>query len=92
MENPFTEEFQAFLIDRIHSADLSAVSPQYRKTANEIAKFSNSIKPLLSEEARKILTKLDDAQGNQLTIATELAYQKGFAEGVKLILYLFEKE
>ena len=90
MENPFTIDLQSFLIERIHNLDFSTISPEYRKTAHEITKLSNSLKSQLPDEALKTLTKLDDAHSAQFTIAIEIAYQKGFAEGVKLILYLFE--
>jgi hypothetical protein len=89
MENSFTAEFQSFLIERIHNLDFSNLSPPFRKTAAEITKLTNLLKSQLSDEALKTLTKLDDAYSAQFTIAIEIAYQKGFVEGVKLILYLF---
>lgn len=91
MTNPFPQQFQSFLTEYIHHLDLSALSPQYRKTATEITKLYNTLKPSLSENAQKTVTKLDDTHATQLTIATEIAYQKGFADGIKLILYVFEK-
>lgn len=62
MENPFTVDLQSFLIERIHNLDFSAISPEYRKTTHEITKLSNLLKPSLSEEALKTITKLDDGQ------------------------------
>lgn len=88
MEGLFTSEIKAFLKERIDSLDFSAVSFEYRKSAIEINKLYNLFKPLLSEDDQKNLRKLDDEHGNQLTVAVEIAYQKGFTEGVKLILYL----
>jgi hypothetical protein len=90
MKNPFTVDLQSFLIERIHNLDFSVASPPFHKTAAEITKLTNLLKSQLPDEALKTLTKLDDTHANQFTIAIEIAYQKGFAEGVKLILYLFE--
>jgi hypothetical protein len=88
MEELFTSDLQAFLKERIDSLDFSAVSPQYRKTAIEIKRLYDSLKLLLSDEDQKNLRKLDDEHGNRFTVAVEIAYQRGFAEGVKLILHL----
>jgi hypothetical protein len=88
MEELFISDLQAFLKERIDSLDFSAVSFEYRKTAIEIERLYDSLKLLLSEDEQKKFRKLDDEHGNRLTVAVEIAYQKGFAEGVKLILHL----
>jgi len=88
MQKPFINDMQTFLKKRIDNANFSEISTSYRKTANEINELIGLLKPLLSAEDQKILRNLDDEHSNRLTIALEIAYQQGFAEGLKFLLYL----
>lgn len=84
----FTKALQEFLINRCGEIVFSEVSPQYQTADREINQLCDEIKSLLSEESQKLLLNLNDRHNDRMTAAVNMAYQKGFAECLQLILYL----
>ena len=88
MQKLFNKAIQDFLDDRYDEAVSLEESPQYQKADREIDQLHDEIKALLSEEAQKILLKLDDRHNDRMTAAGNAAYQKGFAEGIQFIIHV----
>lgn len=88
MEKPFINAIQEFLADRCDDAADYKGSPRYQTAEREIDQLYDKIKPLLSEAGREMLLKLDDRHNDLVSAVGNVAYQKGFAEAIQLILYL----
>lgn len=87
MPKPFIEELQDFFHEYINNIDFNELSPQHKEMADEISQQYNLLKSILSKEGQETLYNFDNAYGNLLTLEVEIAYKKGFAEGIKLILF-----
>jgi hypothetical protein len=89
MPEPFLKELQDFLINRCDDIlESTEISPAFQQAEAEIDKLSEQLKPLLNEEGEKILLDLYMQHNYRMTEAAAAGYQKGFAEGIKFILYL----
>jgi hypothetical protein len=88
LQNPFTTEFQDFLIDRSNGIDFETYQP-YKEAEKRISELEIKINPLLSENGQALLLKLDTEHNYRMTAAAEVAYQTGLSEGMKLLRYLF---
>jgi hypothetical protein len=95
LKNPFTKAVKDFLEDRIDSIIFEEASREYalqNKKVDEIVKPLQSLPETVETKAgpvnvRKLLMNLSDETGGLRTIASEIAYQKGFSEGIKFIIY-----
>lgn len=87
MSKPFIEELQDFFHEYINNIDFNELSLQHGETADELSKQCNLLKPLLSKDGQEILNNFDNAYGNLLILEVQIAYKKGFAEGLKFLFF-----
>jgi hypothetical protein len=83
----FIKSLTEFLEDRTDAIDFKETSQKYQERDNNVDKIFDQIRLLLDEHGQRILTNLDDETSFRMTVASEIAYQKGFSEGIKLIIY-----
>lgn len=86
-KDSFIKSLHELLEDRADSIDFSKVSLDYKKSEERIEKLYEQIKPLLNENGENLLLKYEAEHNGRMTKAAEISYQKGFAEGIKLIIY-----
>lgn len=89
MEKPFIEELQNFFHEYISSIDFNELSPQHLEAAIKISKYCDILKSILPNEGQEALTNFDNAYGELLTQEVEIAYKKGFAEGLEFLFHFF---
>jgi hypothetical protein len=66
--------------------DLGQVSGNYYWAAREIEQLQKELAAALSKEDFEKLTQLQDYSINQETMASEIFYNQGFADGMSLIM------
>ena len=88
MQKPLFKEFQDFLIDRADEIDTEEVSPMYKEADKEADRIYDELKALLSDENQIILSRFNDQHCYRAAAMSNVAYQRGFAECLQVILYL----
>jgi hypothetical protein len=95
LKSPFTKAVKDFLEDRIGIEKFEEVSQEYalrNRKVSEIEKYLQSLPETVETKngpvnIKKLLIKIGDENAGLVTIASEIAYQKGFSEGIKFIIY-----
>ena len=82
----FINALKELLIDRANDIDYSEISLGYRKCDERIDELYKQIKSLLDENGRNLLLNLDTEHNGRMTKVAEICYQRGFSEGVKLVI------
>jgi hypothetical protein len=89
LEKALTQDIQEFFDSRYGEMLVSdEVSQDFKEADEQSKKLSEKLKQLLNEEGKEILQNLTIQHGIKAIEAAATGYQKGFAEGVKFILYL----
>jgi len=86
-QDSFVKALNDLLADRANNIDFSEASLAYRKNEEIIDGLSERLKLLLDEDGLKLLLSLDTEHNGRMTKAAEISYQKGFTEGIRLIIY-----
>jgi hypothetical protein len=89
LERALTQDIQEFFDNRYGEILVGDDVPQdFKEADKQSKKLSEKLKQLLNEEGIEILQNLNIQHGIKTVEAVAVGYQKGFAEGVKFILYL----
>ena len=95
LKNPFTKALKEFLEDRIDSVIFEEVSREYALKNQKVNEIEKSLQSLIETadttnetvNVKKLFIDLSDGNGDLIGIASEIAYQKGFSEGIKFVIY-----
>ena len=88
MNKPLNKELQEFLIDRCDEIDVAEVSPMFKEADKETDRLYDELKAQLSDECQAMLSKYNDQHCYRAAAMSNVAYQRGFAECLQVILYL----
>lgn len=95
VKNLFTKALKEFLEDRIDSVIFEEVSREYALKNQKVNEIEKSLQSLLemadtpngTANVKKLFMDLRNGNGDLTGLASEIAYQKGFSEGIKFIIY-----
>lgn len=88
LNNNFSEDLNEFFITRQEGINEKAISGRYNEAVREVSKLTAQLKAILkTEEYWKVLNQLLDYTCTLETEATDLAYKRGFSDGVKVVMF-----